>query len=142
MTASEVYEKLLANGCNKSNFAIHRSEHDAFCLAQRGDKWVVYYSERGQDSPPEYESVSENEACEFFYKLIMEQQHWHILGSFKSEDDAIAMEEKLKSIGVEPIRNDISAYKHQQDPRYRVFVAGSDIFRVKDLWGDQSITYA
>jgi hypothetical protein len=142
MTASEVYKKLLAEGCNKSNFAIHRSEHDAFCLAQRGDKWVVYYSERGQDSPPEYESSSEDDACQFFYKLVMEQQHWHILGFFKAEGDAIALERRLKSIGVEPIRNDIPAYKHRDDPRYRVFVAGKDIFKVRELWGDTTVTYA
>jgi hypothetical protein len=141
MTASEVYEKLLAEGCNKSHFAVHRSEHDAFCLAQRGDKWVVYYSERGQDSPPEYESASENDACLFFYKLVLEQQHWHILGFFEDEDDAIALEERLKSIGVEPIRNDIPAYKHRDDPRYRVFVAGKDIFKVRGLWGDTAVTY-
>jgi hypothetical protein len=142
MTVSEVYEKLLAEGCNKSSFSIHRSEHDAFCLVKRGDAWVVYYSERGQDYSPEYESSSEEDACQFFYKLVMEQQHWHIVGFFKSESEARALEAKLESIGVEPIRNDIPAYKHRDDLRYRVFVVGKDVFRVKDLVGDLSITYA
>lgn len=142
MNASEVYEKLLAEGCNKSNFSVHRSEHDAFCLAKRGDFWGVYYSERGQDYPPKYESASEEEACAFFYKLVMEQQHWHIVGFFKNELDAKELEGRLQSIGVEPIRNDIPAYKHREDPRCRVFVVGKDIFRVRELLGEPTITYA
>jgi hypothetical protein len=94
MTASEVFEKLLAEGCNKSHFSIHRSEHDAFCLVRRGNEWFVYYSERGQDYPPEYTSASEDDACEFFYTLVMNQQHWHIVGFFKNENDAKQLEVK------------------------------------------------
>jgi hypothetical protein len=142
MTASEVLEKLLVEGCNKSHFSIHRSEHDAFCLAKRGNEWVVFYSERGQDSPPEYTSPSEDDACEFFYKLVMKQRHWHIVGFFINKSDAELLEEKLKSIGVAPIRNDIPAYKHRDDPRYRVFVAGKDIFRVREVLGEPTISYA
>ena len=142
MIASEVCEKLLAEGCTKSSFSIHSSQHDALCLAKRGDIWVIYYSERGQDYSPEFESTSEEDACQFFYKLVMEQQHWHIVGFFKNEGEAKALEAKLKLIGVESIRNDIPAYKHRDDPRYRVFVVGKDIFRVKELLGDISITYA
>lgn len=141
MTASEVFEKLLAEGCNRSHFSVHSSKHDAFCLARRGNEWLVYYSERGQDYPPEYTSVSEDDACEFFYTLVMNQQHWHIVGFFKNENDAKQLEEKLKSIGIEPIRNDIPAYKHRNDPRYRVFVAGKAIFRVREVLGEPVLTY-
>lgn len=133
MNASETYEKLLAEGCNRQNFAIHHSQSDAYCLAQREGKWAVFYSERGLDSAPEYESTSEEDAADFFYKCIMRQTHWHIVGFFKDEADAIALEKALQSMGIKPIRNDMPAYKHKDDPRYRVFVVGKDIFKAQAL---------
>jgi hypothetical protein len=142
MKASELRKKLIAAGCNESNFSVLSRSNDAFCLDKKGNEWVVFYSERGCDSEPIFSSKSENEACEFFFNHITRQQHWHIVGFFKNEREAKELESKLVAIGVQPIRNDIPAYKTANDPRYRVFVVGKDIFKVRERLGNVSVNYA
>jgi hypothetical protein len=132
MKPSELKKKLIAEGCNENNFAVLSRGNDAFCLDKKGNEWVVFYSERGCDSDPIFRSESENDACDFFFKYVTNQQHCHLVGFFKNESEAKELESKLLSIGVKPIRNDIPAYKTANDPRYRVFVVGKDIFKVRE----------
>ncbi|HWV15256.1 MAG TPA: hypothetical protein VN030_07470 [Cellvibrio sp.] len=140
MNSLQIREKLLAEGCNESNFSVGRRVSDSYCLDVKGGEWVVFYTERGQDSEPIFSSVSEEKACQFFYDYVMRMQHWHILGFFEDEAAAISLESKLISIGVQPVRNDIPAYQGAGDPRYRVFVVGKDIFKVRKLLSDVSTT--
>lgn len=142
MKASGLRKRLLAAGCNESNFAVLSRGNDAFCLDKKGNIWVVFYSERGLDSEAIFSPESENEACEFFFDYVTKQQHWHIVGFFKNESEAKELESKLVAIGVQPIRNDIPAYRTASDPRYRVFVVGKDIFKVRESLGNVSIIYA
>ena len=134
MKASELQEKLIDEGCNPDNFAVLCRGHDAFCLDKKGSKWAVFYSERGCDSEPIFTSENEEEACEFFFNYVVKQQHWHIVGFFNKESDAIELVDKLVAIGIKPIRNDIPAYKTANDPRYRVFFVGKEIFKVKEYF--------
>lgn len=142
MKASELKEKLIAEGCNADNFAVLSRGHDAYCLDKTGNEWIIFYSERGNDSKPIFTSENEKEACKFFYNYVLKQQHLHIAGFFKSENDAKELENKLSSIGVNPIRNDIPAYNTVNDSRYRVFVIGKDIFKVKKHFGEIEINNA
>lgn len=142
MKASELTEKLIAEGCNENNFAVLSRGNDAFCIDKKGNEWVVFYSERGYDSDPIFKSESESEACEFFFNYVTKQKHWHIVGFFKSEKEAQELESKLAAIGIKPIRNDIPAYKTANDPRYRVFVVGKDIFKVRKHLGNVSVNCA
>jgi len=139
MKASELKERLISEGCNESNFAVLSQGHDAFCLDKKGNEWVVFYSERGCDSKPIFTAKKEEEACEFFYTYVLEQQHWHIVGFFKDESDAKLLEAQIQELGIDPIRNDIPAYKAANDPRYRVFVVGKDIFKVREHLGNVQI---
>lgn len=132
MKISELKAKLLAEGCNQNNFAIFSRSHDALCIDKKANEWIVFYSERGIDSEPIFKSKSENEACEFFFKHVKKQRHLHMVGFFEKEKKAEKLESKLNAIGIKPIRNDIPAFKNEDDPRYRVFVEGKDIFKVKD----------
>jgi hypothetical protein len=141
MKASDLKERLIAEGCNENNFAVLSRGNDAFCLDKQGNQWIVFYSEKGCDSEPIFRSESEEEACKFFFNHVTNQQHWHIVGFFKDEDDARKLEAALLAIGVKPIRNDISAYASADDPRYRVFVVGKDIFTVREHLGDVLIDY-
>lgn len=141
MKASELTNKLLAEGCNPQNFSVLSRKQDAYCIDKSGKQWKVFYSERGCDSGPIFTSNNESEACEFFYNLIIKQQHWHLVGFFKDEADAKALEEKLSALGINTIRNDIPAYKTANEPRYRVFVVGKDIFRVKAQLGENDIKF-
>jgi hypothetical protein len=142
MKASDLKERLIAEGCNENNFAVLSRGNDAFCLDKQGNQWIVFYSERGCDSEPIFRSESEEKACEFFFNHVTNQQHWHIVGFFKDEDEARKLEATLLAMGVQPIRNDIPAYKSANDPRYRVFVVGKDIFKVRERLGDVLIDYA
>lgn len=72
---------------------------------------------------------------------MLKQKHWHIVGFFKYESDAIALENKLVSISIKSIRNDIPAYKTANDPRYRVFVIGKDIFKLRERLGHVLVCY-
>ena len=141
MKVTELTDKLLAEGCNPQNFSVLSCQHDAYCLDKNGKLWQVFYSERGCDSGPIFTSNNESEACEFFYNLIIKQQHWHLVGFFKDEAEAKALEEKLIALGITPIRNDINAYKKPDDPRYRVFVPDKAIFTVKAQLGEIDISF-
>jgi hypothetical protein len=79
MKASEVKARLIAEGCNESNFAVLSRPNEGFCLDRSGSQWIVFYSERGRDSAPIFSSDSEMEATEFFFHHVLKQQHWHIV---------------------------------------------------------------
>ncbi len=74
MNTCDLEPRLLAEGCNKGQFAIGHRAHDAFCLVNHGGTWDVFYSERGQDSTPIFSSRSEQEACDFFISTFF---HWN-----------------------------------------------------------------
>ncbi|QDT00455.1 hypothetical protein HG15A2_37930 [Adhaeretor mobilis] len=142
MRATDLDELLRCEGCNPSNYSISASAHDAWCLDLRDGEWVVFYSERGIDSPPIYASKSEREACDFFFDKVTGEKHWHIVGFFRHESDALVLESKLTAAGVDPIRNDIPVYRKANDPRFRVFVVGKDIFRYRQLFGEPKFVSA
>lgn len=83
-----------------------------------------------------FESVSETAACEFFFNKVMAEEHLHIVGFFREEDEAKALEAKLINAGIKPIRNDIDAYREANDPRFRVYVVGKAIFKYRQLFGE------
>ena len=136
MFASELTEKLLAEGCTPESFAVLSRQSDAYCLDKLLGEWAVFYSERGIDSNPIFTSESEVEACNFFYDYILKLEHWHLVGFFKQELQAQELENKLKEFGIESIRNDIPAFNTVNDPRFRVFVVGKCILKAKEKLGE------
>ena len=136
MNTRELSQRLIDEGCNASLYAVgsRGSASDAFCLTYSGAQWAVYYTERGQDSPPIYASGSESQACEFFFKHIMAMRHDHCVGIFKSEQRAEAMQVRLQEVGL-PSWKDRIPYGGPDDPRFRVFVTGKAIFPAKQLLG-------
>jgi hypothetical protein len=141
MKAKYLTKKLIAEGCNPKSFAVLSRNHDAYCIDHDGKEWTVFYSERGCDSDPIFRSINEEEACDFFYQLVINQEHWHIVGFFKDETEAKNLVTKLLAIDIKPIRNDIPSYKGAKDPRFRVFVVGKDIFKVRENFGHIEIRY-
>jgi len=141
---SELREKLISEGCRDDCFAIlsRGSGNDVYCLDRKGNDWVVFFTERGSDHEPIFASPSESEVCQFFYDHIMGMEHWHIVGFFKEESEAEALEARIRAIGVEPVRNDIPSYSSRNDPRYRVFVVGKDIFTYREHFGNVPMDYS
>ncbi|MEY5010625.1 MAG: hypothetical protein RLZZ253_1764 [Verrucomicrobiota bacterium] len=133
MTTTELKAALIAEGCNENTFAIGNrgTASDTFCLIHQNGRWEVFYTERGSDDPPIYTGTSEHDACVFFKHHILSQRHWHMVGFFCSESEAIALEERIRALGVQPVRNDIPAFQQPGDARYRVFVMGKDIFPIR-----------
>ena len=142
MDTLETHKKLIAEGCSTQNFTIGNHGSDVYCLCNKNGMWSVFYTERGIDHPPIFSSISEEEACKFFYSYIIKMEHWHIVGFYKDNNLAKAMESKLSNLGIRFIRNDIPAYHAQNDPRYRIFVVGKDIFKFKDAFGEPCVSYA
>jgi hypothetical protein len=59
MKAPELRQKLIAEVCNGSNFAVLSRGDDAVCLDKKGNEWIVFYSGRGCDSELILSSESE-----------------------------------------------------------------------------------
>lgn len=137
MNIRELAQRLFEEGCNPSSYAVGSpgGASDAFCLTHNGSQWQVYYTERGQDSPPIYTSGSEAQACEFFFQHIMTMRHDHCVGFFRSKANAEALQGKLHSCGVFSWCDQIP-YGGPGNPRFRVFVTGKAIFPAKAALGD------
>ena len=129
MNIQELRQYLEAEGCNPHTYAIgtRGSASDAYCLTYNGTQWQVYYTERGSDDAPIYVTADEQQACEFFRNHILLLHHNHCVGFFRSKEEAQSLATRLAQLGV-MARQDRIPFGGWADPRYRVFVAGKDIF--------------
>ena len=136
MNIHELEKRLVEEGCNPGNYAIgsRGTASDTYCLTYNGQEWQVHFTERGQDQAPEYTSKSEEEACEYFFRFIMKFRHDHCVGFFRSEIRANELKARLESQGLHPFQDKIP-YGGWQDPRYRVFVSGREIFIAREILG-------
>jgi hypothetical protein len=81
MNIEELEQGLLEEGCSPYNFSIGHRGSDVFCLEKQNAIWRVFYTERGNDHPPIFESMSEVEACEFYFDYITKKiRHDHLVG--------------------------------------------------------------
>ena len=136
MNAVELGQRLLAEGCSPYNFSIGPGGSDVYCLEQQEGVWRVFYTERGKDDLPIFETLSEAEACGFYFDYITKKiRHDHLVGFFISEENSISLEAQLAQNGIKFHRDKIP-YGGWSDPRYRVFVVGKDIFRARALLGE------
>lgn len=134
MKIEDLKNRLIQEGCSTSNYSIGYRDSDVYCLMHEGGRWRVFYTERGQDHDPIFESTSEYQACEFFYNYITKKfRHDHLVGFFISEESATGLAEKLATYGIQSHRDKIP-YGGWADPRYRVFVVGKDIFNARTCW--------
>jgi len=136
VNARELKQRLLHEGCSPYQFSIGPGGSDVFCLDQRDGKWIIFYTERGRDDDPIFESASEHEACEFYFTYISAKiRHDHLVGFFVSQQNARSLTEKLAQHGIQSHEDKIP-YGGWSDPRYRVFVVGKDIFKARELLED------
>lgn len=134
MNIEELKTRLEEEGCSKMNYAIEESGSDVFCLQNQNGKWRIFYTERGRDQEPMFESDDEAEACDYFFTFMMTKiRHSHMVGFFVSKQHAEEMQSILNENGIPNYRNDMP-YNGWKDPRYRVFVEGKDIFKARELY--------
>ena len=141
MNAEECKKLLIQEGCNPQIYSVGSSgsADDAFCLEKIGNKWLVFYTERGRHSNPIYSSESESDASQYFYEYIMSRQHNHCVGFFIEERNAFNFQAELNKKKIVSTSDSIP-YGGTHDPRYRVFVSGKAIFKVKELLKSLPIT--
>jgi len=133
----ELKQRLVEEGCSKSNYSIGYRDSDVFCLMNENGIWRVFYTERGQDQESIFESPSEEVACEFFFKYQTERiRHQHLVGFFRLEEEAIDLSATLERSGIRSHRDKIP-YGGWVDPRFRVFVIGKDIFKVRKILAEE-----
>lgn len=134
MNTVELIRRLEAAGCNPLLYVVGEPYEvsDVYCLTQRGEYWEIYYTERGRPEPPIFSSPSEAEACAYFFAHMTAMRHEHMIGAFAALREAEALQERLAAAGV-AARIDRIPYGGANDPRFRVFVAGTDIFPARTL---------
>lgn len=135
MDRNELARRLHDEGCNPSNYTIGHGGSDAFCLHRRDGMWTIFYTERGLDSPPVFESADESQACEFFLDKILRMRHDHCVGVFRSERRASEIARRLQGNGLQVLQDSIP-YSGADDLRHRVFVVGKAVFEARALLGE------
>lgn len=136
MNIQKLTEKLAEEGCNPSYYAlgVRGAASDAYCLVRVDGVWQVFYTERGVDQAPMFVSADEAAACAWFYDLMMGMRHDHLVGFFRSEKSATALQATLQQHNI-PFFQDSIPYTSPDDRRYRVFVTGKAIFPARELLG-------
>ncbi|MCM3042807.1 hypothetical protein M3201_24420 [Paenibacillus motobuensis] len=72
MKKDELQQLLLTSNAPTDVYSLNGGlSNESFCLNKEDDVWEVYYSERGVKSQLK-KFESEEEACEYFYKIIIE----------------------------------------------------------------------
>lgn len=72
MKKDELHKLLLTSNTPTDLYSLNGGlPNESFCLNKEDDVWEVYYSERGVKSQLK-RFESEEEACEYFYKIIIE----------------------------------------------------------------------
>jgi hypothetical protein len=136
----ELKQRLIAEGCNPSRYAVgaQGAASDAFCLVEGYGRWTVFYTERGENSPPIFDSTSEDEACEFFFRYMAGLRHEHCVGFLRSEERARFLRSKLQAQGIDS-RQDRIPFGGPQDFRFRLFVEGKAVHKAREVLGELPI---
>ncbi len=136
MNSIELAERLAEEGFNSLFYCIGAGWHrlaDGFALDKAGDVYEWFYVERGQKGAVERVFASEEEACRFAYEALSKDK-WarsHMVGMFESERDAAELARALSLEGIYS-ETDRIPYGGLDDPRFRVFVYGRDVFKIKN----------
>jgi len=139
MNIDELAERLNEEGFNSQFYCIGpgwRRLGDGFALERVGGSFEWFYVERGQRGQAEKVFAAEEEACEFVYEVLSKDK-WaqsHMIGMFQSESEAADL---VRALSLEGIRSETDRipYGGSNDPRFRVFVYGRDVFKLKDSAG-------
>jgi len=100
-------------------------------IVGRNGLFHVGVTERGQMGVTSLSTADEDEACRYFHERAL-GQFWNG-ATFTEAAAADALQSLLEGEGVDVIRNDIPHFNGPDDARYRLFVHGRDLERVRAL---------
>lgn len=136
MNTTELAKRLADEGFNSHFYCIGPGWGrlgDGFALDKAGVLFEWFYVERGQKGQVEKVCASEEEACQFVYETLSKDK-WaqsHMVGMFESEAEAADLSRALSNEGIES-ETDRIPYGGPNDPRFRVFVYGRDVFKIRN----------
>jgi len=135
MNSYELAKRLSEEGFNSQFYCIGPRWNrlgDGFALDRVGDSFEWFYVERGQKGQTERVFASEEEACQFVYEALSKDK-WaqsHMVGMFQSKSEAADLARALSREGIHS-ETDCIPYGGPNDSRFRVFVYGRDVFKIK-----------
>ena len=132
MDSRALRARLIAAGCSESNYSIGCRNDDTLALEKIGGEWLVFYTERGSVGEVEFRSPIESEACQYLWDRMQTVRHAHLAGASTDWAACEALQARLAAAGIAFWRNDVPAPVVPKT-LYRVFVGGTDIFRVRAL---------
>jgi hypothetical protein len=101
---------------------------DAHCIEKTRSGFEIFYVERGRRSKSIDVLGDEAAACQAFIAWL-DRTRWsrgHCIAFTRSLGEIEEISEKLAARGIAAERNDLPAYAGPNDPRYRLFVFGTD----------------
>jgi hypothetical protein len=139
MNTNELAQRLDAEGFNPTYYCIGpgwRRLGDGHALDRVGNSYEWFYVERGEKRHVEGVFTSEEEACQFAYEALSNNKsaQSHMVGMFETESEALDLVRRLSLAGIES-ETDRIPYGGPDDPRFRVFVYGRDVFNVGHIVG-------
>jgi hypothetical protein len=134
-TTEHDLEAWMKENCfNFNSYSINgNSIYEGFGIDRTSGVFIWYYTERGHKDNIKY-FQTEKEIIECAYNQI-KSDIWakaHCIGFTTDKIEARELTEKLKSLSIEFMQDDIP-YHGPQRPVYRVFVFGCDYKKVIDL---------
>ena len=137
MNIAQLAQKLIELGVNPAAYRIGgfgRGNSDAIVVEQVPSGFEVLYTERGHNSLLA-SFPSEAEACAFVLAELSKDESYlaHNVGIFDTEQQASELAAKLLANGIRTKVDTVPVSRESQ--RYRVFVYGRDIEKVKKVRG-------
>jgi len=135
MNTNELAKRLDEEGFNSLFYTIGpgwRRLGDGFASDKVDDTFEWFYVERGQKGQIERVFSSEEEACQFVYEALSKDK-WarsHMVGMFETESEAAELTRALSREGIQS-ETDRIQYGGPNDPRFRVFIYGRDVFKIR-----------
>ncbi|MDR0525813.1 MAG: hypothetical protein LBG90_08095 [Spirochaetaceae bacterium] len=133
-----LYNDLIAEGCNQFYIYGIKNIHpadDVNCLNNDGQKWEIYYTERGHKTKSFYSTYDLEDAVNYYKNFIINEiEHWHLICFTRSNELMNTYKRILEEAQIEIIENNIPHYKYYGDVVFRVFVKGKGIFKAKELF--------
>lgn len=125
----------LSKNCYANNYAIGEIKiYEGYGLDFSNGAYVWYYTERGQRQNLKH-FATEGEAVTYAFTIIKADAYAnrHLIGFVKTEGEFDRIITELESRGIKYFTDTIFYSNQSPSNRYRIFVFGCDVNKVKDL---------
>ena len=127
-------DQWMTNNCyrNDSYAIAGRKIYEGFGLEKRSDKYIWYYTERGQEQIVE-EFINEFDAVKYAHTKIINDKFAdrHMIAFYSTKKDISSLLKELANRSISYQTGEL--YYRQNDYRTMVFVFGCDVKKVQDL---------